>query len=287
MLKLGQADQAIITSLVALGYSTSAAILAYYGNETALATQQKNDNTPLTAADLVAHEALARGLPAIIDIPFISEESDASSYCQTHQDYWLVDPIDGTRDFIDQTGEFCIAIARIVNHRPVLGFIYAPVSHQYWVALQGKGAYKGKAGERNAPLALQTIHSSQHSDTLRLITARPERSKRLERFINHALGAHQNVYSGSALKFCAIAEGRADLYPKLSSRTCQWDIAAGEIILSEAGGAVRLLGNKIAQYGKGGSLINPPFLAYGAAIDQAKLDFYFQFMQDDPDIANA
>ncbi len=274
---LDQHDQVVISALVALSQSTSAAILTFYCQRHKLNTQHKANDTPLTDADIVAHHLLTQELPNIIDLPIVSEESSHEQQQMNYDDYWLIDPIDGTRNFIEEVDEFCIAIARIQAGRPILGLIYKPVTHQYWFALKNKGAYTGHA-QADGSLLLSPIHSSPLITTPRIITSRFHRSIKLQHFIEQAVGQHEHIYLGSALKFCAIAEGKADLYPKLSATTCQWDIAAGDVIISEAGGGIMIAGEQTILYGADFSLINPPFIAYGAGISASDLDTYQHFI---------
>ena len=268
--------QHLIKQIAALGQKTGAAILSFYGQPDRYHIQQKSNHTPLTAADLAAHDLLTRELPRIIDLPCLSEESNADVHHNPPDDYWLIDPIDGTREFIENTGEFCIAIARIQQHRPTLGFIYAPVSGDYWYALRGQGAYKTDTNGNT-----RRLHCRPAPSPLTIITARMHIGKRMRDYLTRNFGDYQHICRGSVLKFCAIAEGEADLYPKLSPTTSQWDIAAGDILLHEAGGGLRLLNNRPAQYGdsKQNSTTNPPFLAYGAGFDEADLQRHFAAMQ--------
>lgn len=265
--------QQLISAIAALGHKTGAAILSFYGQPERYHIQQKSNHTPLTAADLAAHELLVRELPRIIDLPCLSEESDAAVHHNPPGDYWLIDPIDGTREFIENTGQFCIAIARIRQGRPTLGFIYAPVSGDYWYALHGQGAYQTDACGNTRRLQCRPAATPPT-----IITARPGLGQRMRAYLSDNFGDYRHICRGSALKFCAIAEGDADLYPKLTPTTSQWDIAAGDILLHEAGGGLRLLGNHLAQYG-GSDTLNPPFLAYGAGFDEAALQRYFTAMQ--------
>ena len=271
---LGADAQHLVKQIAALGQKTGAAILSFYQRPDSYRIQQKSNHTPLTAADLAAHDILIHELPRIIDLPCLSEESDAAVHQNPPDDYWLIDPIDGTREFIENTGQFCIVIARIQQHRPTLGFIYAPISGDYWFALHGQGAYKTDSAGNT-----RRLHCRAAPSPLTIITARTHLGKRMRDYLTRNFGDYQHICRGSALKFCAIAEGDADLYPKLSPTTSQWDIAAGDILLHEAGGGLRLLGNHLAQYGKGDS-INPPFLAYGAGFNETALQHHFASMQE-------
>lgn len=277
-------DQLLIAQLTALCHKTSAVILSYYGQKERLDIQNKSNDTPITRADLAAHDILVDALPGIIDIPVISEESDQATHKQRHRDYWLIDPIDGTREFIEETGGFCIAIARIVDHRPVLGYIYAPTQSTFWVAFDGKGAYRGngdaeivaagKVLNQLRPITCRTIHPP-----ITIITAHRKLSKRMQAYLEQSFGDYQREIAGSALKFCAIADGKADIYPKISCTTSEWDIAAGDILLHEAGGGLRLPDGSLRQYGTSESTLNPPFIAYGAGLSQDDVAEYCRHLR--------
>ncbi len=241
----------LLPQIEALCRKTSAEILSFYGNQSTLTISQKSDNTPLTQADLLAHQQLSSGLAAILPLPVVSEES--KDY-QPSDDYWLIDPIDGTREFIEQSSNFCICIARICQQRPRFGLIYAPLSGHYWYAQAGAGAYHWD-GQQHWRLQVQPRHH-------RLITARPRISAALKEFAAALLGHdYEHKTKGSALKFCLLAQGDADIYPKLVAATNEWDIASGDIILHEAGGFLRFGDGSLPRYGTKASPLNPPFIA--------------------------
>ncbi|MBV7435093.1 3'(2'),5'-bisphosphate nucleotidase CysQ [Cardiobacteriaceae bacterium TAE3-ERU3] len=284
---LDDRDQLLIAQLTALCRKTSAVILSYYGDQERLDIQTKANDTPLTQADLAAHDLLITNLPSIIDLPVISEESDGQSQLRRHSDYWLIDPIDGTREFIEQTDGFCIAIARIVNHRPVLGYIFSPTSNEFWFALNGKGAYKGiypKTSADKHPIAqaytFEKLRCRPIHTPITIITARRTLRKRMEAYLERSFGEYQHKTAGSALKFCHIVEGYADIYPKTSAATSEWDIAAGDILLHEAGGGLRLADGSIPRYGYNDTTLNPPFLAYGAELSEDTIKHYCALLRD-------
>ena len=276
---LDERDQLLIAQLTALCRKTSAVILSYYGDQERLDIQTKANDTPLTRADLAAHDALISGLPSIIDLPIISEESDGEAQLQRYSDYWLIDPIDGTREFIEQTDGFCIAIARIINHRPVLGYIYAPTSNDFWFALEAKGTYKGISSDSSSDdvsptYTLQKLRCKAVQAPITIITARRKLRKRTQAYLEQSFGQYRQETAGSALKFCRIVEGSADIYPKTSSATSEWDIAAGDILLHEAGGGLRLKEGSIPQYGINETTLTPHFIAYGAGLSVEKIARY-------------
>lgn len=282
---LDDRDQLLIAQLTALCRKTSAVILSYYGDQERLDIQTKSNDTPLTRADLAAHDALIEGLPSIIDLPIISEESDRKAQLQRYNDYWLIDPIDGTREFIEQTDGFCIAIARIVDHRPVLGYIYAPTSNEFWCAIKNKGTHKGTysniaTNDGEPTYTLKKLLCKTVEAPITIITARRKLRKPMEAYLERSFGQYRQETAGSALKFCRIVEGSADIYPKTSAATSEWDIAAGDILLHEAGGGLRLVDGSVARYGCNDTTLNPPFIAYGAALSEETIKRYCAFLRD-------
>lgn len=267
--------QDCISKIAALCANASAAILSFYGHQDRMGIMSKDDDSPLTQADLAADALLNEGLPKIANIPVVSEEN-RHSQTQRYEDYWLIDPIDGTKEFIQHTGEFCIAIARIYQHRPILGFIYSPIQETYWYAGAGLGAYKVLPNQAPQRLLCRNFNPQQPI----LLTARKKLSQRLQRFLQQQFGNHTYISQASALKYCQLAEGNADFYVKLSLGGSEWDIAAGDILLQEAGGGLRYFPNHIVEYGKRENLLNPPFLAYGAGFDETQLSAYFSAMQE-------
>ncbi len=183
------------------------------------------------------------------DIPF-SERAE-------WQRYWLVDPLDGTKEFIKRTGDFTVNIALIDNHHPVLGVVYAPTSSNCYFAMRDAGAFKQLAdGTR---IALKT--RSCPKDNLRVIGSRRHGVSELQTFLNR-LGHFEMIAMGSSLKFCRVAEGEADVYPRFGL-TSEWDTAAAQCVLEQAGGAVFDTYGLPLQYNTRDSLLNPHFLAVG------------------------
>lgn len=223
--------------------------------------QRKEDNSPLTQADLAAHHVIEAGLNQITPGWAVLSEESASVPFSTRASwsrYWLVDPLDGTREFIKRNGEFTVNIALIENHAPVLGVVYAPAKGLMFYACQGEGAFKqvenseaGRINTRRYDVANLTVAGSRsHADGALL------------RFIERIGGPCEMVSLGSSLKICLVAEGRADIYPRLGP-TSEWDTAAAQCVLVEAGGAlIGLDGNKL-RYNTKESILNPYFLAVG------------------------
>lgn len=264
--------QDYILPIAALCRTTSAAILRFYGQKEHLHVQEKSNHTPLTNADLTAHRLLSEGLPNILPLPVVSEESSHTLKTASLRDYWLIDPIDGTKEFIAQTGEFCICIARIYQHHPIFGLIYAPTTHQYWYAIAGEGAYT-----TNNQGITKRLFCRRPNNQFTVITAKPQMHQNIRQYL-HAIfpdDDYQHIACGSALKFCFIAEGKADLYPKLAAKTCEWDTAAGDILLHEAQGGLRYLGNTSLRYGIADDPLNPPFLAF-AHCSEERIQAWFE-----------
>lgn len=230
--------------------------------------EHKDDATPLTEADTAAHNIIDSGLGALTpDLPILSEESAAIPFAvrQGWQRYWLVDPLDGTREFVKRNGEFTVNIALIDDQQPVLGVVYAPVLGVYYYACRGQGAYKRDA--MNEP---QRIHS-RHWQGGRAVIAgsRSHRGTSLESFLAN-LGDYEMIPMGSALKSCLVAEGKADVYPRLGP-TSEWDTAAAQCVVEEAGGRITDTAMQTLRYNTKDSLLNPYFFACGAGeVDWSK-----------------
>lgn len=243
-----------IEQLLTLTNHVSESIMAFYTSSFEI--QQKADDSPVTQADLAASEQLERGLPNIADYPVLSEENIPNSpEWKTWETYWLIDPIDGTKHFINKTGEFCICIALIHQNRSVLGLIYAPSTQTAWIAQSGDTAViKYERSTRT------TLPSQAASPTTATISAKHLSDKMVT--LLEPLGDYQWRTRGSALKYIDIIEGKASIYPKLWD-TCEWDSAAGHCLVEVAGGQVLCLEDgETLHYGQRDSLINPHFIAF-------------------------
>ena len=250
----------------ALTRDAGAAIMRVYASD--FAVERKDDNSPLTAADLASHRVIVDGLRTLTpDIPVLSEESAEQAGWQERQHwsrYWLVDPLDGTREFVKRNGEFTVNIALIENHRPVLGVVYAPALDElYWASNGGHAGFstKSQSGElrtRARATPLLVAGSRSHGD--------PRTQAALEK-----LGPLTLVPLGSSLKFCRAARGEVDLYIRYGP-TSEWDTAAGQCVLEQAGGRVVEMDGNPLRYNAKESLLNPDFLACGdPAVDWAAL----------------
>lgn len=217
---------------------------------------QKADNTPVTTADILANNLIVRELSQLTpEIPILSEESEKIPFDQRRQwtTYWLVDPLDGTREFIKRNGEFSVNIALVDNHRSILGVIYAPVLQQDYYAWQQGGAWKQDSGAAPSPIHVR----KQPQDKLVVAGSRSHGSERYRNYLD-ALGDIELIPMGSSLKSCLVAEGTADLYPRLGP-TSEWDTAAAQCIVEEAHGYMLNTQGQPLRYNTKDSLLNPDF----------------------------
>lgn len=223
----------------------------------------KADFSPLTQADLASHQHIVAGLQRLAPaLPVLSEESQGITYDRRrHWDtFWLVDPLDGTKEFLRRNGEFTINIALIRGHRPVLGVVHLPVPGQTYWAAEGEGAFRSANGKTVRLQAAQTA-----GQPMKVVASRSHASTPTALFLDKMAQEHDLavVSRGSALKLCMVAEGEADLYPRLAP-TMEWDTAAAQCVVEQAGGRVTTLGNEPLRYNKE-DLLNPFFMVASPA----------------------
>jgi 3'(2'), 5'-bisphosphate nucleotidase len=251
--------EALAMSAQQLAWTAGALILGIYESDYEI--ESKHDETPVTTADLAAHDAIVEGLAELTpNVPVLSEESAGIPFATRSrwQHYWLVDPLDGTREFIKHTGEFTVNLALVGNHRPLLGIIHAPVTGVTYFAWNNGGAYKFSDGVDEA----HKIYTRPLEDApVRVAGSRGYAVKSLQTFLRR-LDNYEYVGVGAALKPCLIAEGSVDVYPRLGP-TSEWDTAAAQCILEEAGGKFTDLHLQPLRYNTKPSLTNPPFIAFG------------------------
>jgi len=251
-------DDALLQNVKNIALQAGQIILDIYHNPDELVVTQKSDRSPVTIADLKSHEFIQSSLTAISDhdYPVLSEESELPSYEERAQweYYWLVDPLDGTKEFIERTDEFAVCIALIHRHEAVLGVVYGPVSQTCYYAAQGVGAFISYPLSAPLPLQVSPIHEPLH-----VTISRRHYSTRMFDYLS-SFGDVDVRRMGSALKFGTIAQGNADLYPCFG-RTCEWDSAAGQCIVEVAGGTVTDLQGNPLRYNTQESIYNPPFIA--------------------------
>jgi len=231
----------------------------YEGNEFEI--KIKHDQSPITEADQIAHHIIVEDLEKLCPgVPLLSEEEEVPPFKLRQQwsEYWCIDPLDGTKEFIAGTYEFSVNIALIVDHQPILGVIVSPILQTCYTAIQGVGAFREDAlGHRDR---LQTGRWPQ-SQALKVAVSRRHSPLLLAERMSK-MGEYSVLSLGSSLKFCAIAEQRADLYPRFGP-TCEWDTAAGQCILEAAGGAVVDLQGLALRYNTKENIYNPGFIATG------------------------
>ncbi len=264
-----------IPQLLRISHEAGTAILEVYNSD--FAVEQKDDKSPLTLADRRSHEIIAcqlASLPAC-QLPLLSEEGRNISYDErkSWDMFWLVDPLDGTKEFVKRNGEFTVNIALIQNGRPLLGVIYVPVKNIFYFASEGLGSYKFELSNAVVPASIEGLlnissrlpiaHCPLPSASLiTVIGSRSHMSPETEQFINDLKTRHEKVdflAAGSSLKFCLIAEGKADVYPRFGP-TMEWDTAAGQAIVEQAGGRVlRADSREPLSYNKE-NLLNPSFI---------------------------
>ncbi len=242
-----------------LATGAGAAILAVYAQD--FEVEHKDDASPLTQADLASHRIIVEGLRTLTpDIPVLSEE-DADipwSVRRTWNRHWLVDPLDGTREFVKKNGEFTVNIALIENGVPVLGVVYAPVFDYLLHAERGAGAFLREGG---ADIAVMTRRPA--TAPLRVAASRSHLDERTSASLRR-MGETERHGLGSSLKFCRIAEGRIDVYPRFGP-TSEWDTAAAQCVLEAAGGVVLRLDGTPLDYNRKENILNPDFIALGDA----------------------
>lgn len=217
---------------------------------------QKADRSPLTSADLRADQVIRGGLEKAFPGVFILSEESSSGKVACHDTFFLVDPLDGTKEFVKRNGEFTVNIAYVAGGLPLAGVVYAPALDELYFAGRGLGVWKRSAGQEHA---LATCRD-RGGRALRVLGSRSHGGDRLAAWLASLTVAHSLDSAGSSLKFCRIAEGRADLYPRFGP-TSQWDTAAAQAILEEAGGCVVDLAGGGLRYGLERPVLNPDFVA--------------------------
>ena len=249
-----------IDAIIDIARQAGEAILSIYNTD--FSVEEKSDKSPLTEADMAAHKIIVERLAELTpEIPLLSEES-ASIPFETRsswQRYWLIDPLDGTREFIKRNGEFTVNIALIDQHEPVLGVVYVPVTALTYFGQRGKGAFKQAQGEAPVPIQVQ----AELRRPAQVAGSRSHAGDSLKQFLNN-LGEHEIVSMGSSLKICLVAEGKADVYPRLGL-TSEWDTAAAQAVVEAAGGRITKTDMEPLRYNTKEPLLNPFFFVFGDA----------------------
>jgi len=237
----------LLDELIATVKEAAKAILEVYNSDD-FEVSYKSDQSPLTIADKRSHEIIETTLKKLTpDIPVLSEEGKTIDYSERKKwkRFYLIDPLDGTKEFISRNGEFTINIALIQDSEPVIGVIHVPVQAVTYYAMKGHGAYKQDKDGKTQKI---TVKTSVDKDGLVVVASRSHPSQEVEDFLKK-IKVKDRVSRGSSLKFCIVAEGKADIYPRFNP-TWEWDTAAGDCILREAGGKVVDPKGKMLRYNK-------------------------------------
>jgi 3'(2'), 5'-bisphosphate nucleotidase len=249
----------LIKGLLPLAREAGAAILKVYSLGE-VKTTYKEGGSPLTEADSAAHDIIAAGLGMLTPgVPVLSEESRAEPYGvrRNWKSFWLVDPLDGTKEFLNRNGEFTVNIALIEDGAPVLGLVYAPVLDVAYYGIRGAGAFKAATGSAPEPIRTEGYTGG----AVRVVASRSHRGAALEAFLERIKEA-ECLSMGSSLKLCLVAEGRAHLYPRFGP-TMEWDTAAAHSVVEAAGGSVMDFEGRPLEYNKE-DLTNPFFMVTGS-----------------------
>ena len=248
-------NEQLIISTIEIAKEAGEAISQIYKSD--FDYQIKRDLSPITAADRLSHKIITERLKILTpEIPILSEENCNIPFKVRSQwaDYWLIDPLDGTKEFINNNGEFTVNIALIENNTPILGIIHIPISHETYWGSKNKGSFYLNANDDAVNISV----SNNHQNPIRIVASRSHPSEMLnyvlEKIINYEI-----IKIGSSIKFCHIASGQADCYPRFGP-TSEWDTAAGEAIVRYAGGHMVTLNGNLMQYNAKKDYLNPNFI---------------------------
>ncbi len=253
-----------LDALLRIAISAGKEILSVYERAGDIEVEIKDDSSPLTEADRRAHELIVEELQQFSpSIPILSEESDKSAFAERKNwsQFWIVDPLDGTKEFIKRNGEFTVNIALVNNGVPELGIVHVPVTGTNYLGKLGTGAWKiGTSGEFDE-ISASKLNSA--SGPVRVVASRSHRGELVDKLIaimEAELGQCEVVSMGSSLKICLLAEGKADIYPRLAP-TSEWDTAAAHAVLNAAGGEIYDTCFEALRYNQKETLLNPHFIA--------------------------
>jgi len=259
----------LLKPIIELSVRAGESILRIYDTEFKI--DEKKDLTPLTEADLHSHNIIVSGLKSITpDIPIISEEEKLENFSsrKRRKQYWLIDPLDGTREFINKNGEFTVNIALIENNIPVLGIVHVPVKSETYIGCKNFGAKKINAMREMKDIAI----NKKLNTPLKIVGSRSHRGDSLTKFLNF-IGEYEFLSVGSSLKFCMIAEGKADLYPRFGP-TSEWDTAAAQAVVEQAGGVVINRNLDRLLYNKKECILNSHFYVVGSNLISKMISDY-------------
>lgn len=253
-------DATLREGAIRIAEAAGAAIMRVYAGD--FDVVRKADASPLTDADLAAHHVIVDGLRALTpDIPVLSEEAATAVPAEERLRWprlWLVDPLDGTREFVKRNGEFTVNLALIEDGVAVFGVVQAPVTGVVWHGAPAEGAAFRREGGHE-----RTLRTTAAAAPLRVAASRSHRDARTAAFVGR-MGEVREVGLGSSLKFCALADGGLDVYPRFGP-TCEWDTAAGQCVLEAAGGAVLDPHGRPFRYNRRDTLLNGDFIALADA----------------------
>jgi 3'(2'), 5'-bisphosphate nucleotidase len=244
----------LLEKVVDIAREASDAIMEIYESDD-FEVELKEDDSPLTKADRAAHEIIEEGLQKIAEYPVVSEEGNHN--INGAKKFWLVDPVDGTKEFIKKNGEFTVNIALIENEEPILGVVSVPAKNVLYAGEKSQGAYKiDENGNKDE------ISAQFKGKVPKIVASRSHRDSRVDKLLE-AIGEHEEVSMGSSLKLCLVAEGEAQIYPRLAP-TCLWDTAAADAVVRSAGGKVRGLDGNALKYRPAENIKNPFFVVTSA-----------------------
>lgn len=251
-------DEKLLNPLLDIARAAGEEIMRIYAGE--FTVDMKEDKSPVTDADLAAHRVINTDLQRITPgMPVLSEESAGIPFSERGrwESYWLVDPLDGTKEFINKNGDFTVNIALIQRGVPLLGVVYVPVTGMSYYGCAGVGAFKRDRDGQASPIKVRKLIEGA---PVKVVASRSHRGPLLDGYLEK-LGPHETVSRGSSLKFCLVADGTADVYPRLGP-TSEWDTGAGHAVVLAAGGQVIGMDGKPLPYNSKDSLLNPHFIAY-------------------------
>lgn len=263
---LHEESRKLLPEVIELARLAGQKILEIYNTDFKISN--KDDNTPVTCADLAANDLIVQKLSELTpDFPVLSEESAEIPFQERRlwETYWLVDPLDGTKEFIEKTGQFSVNIALIHRHCPVIGVIYSPVKECSFYACKGNGAFYLDNNNRARSIQVRSLCLEEKQKTIVVAGTHSSRTAALQNFLDNleaGFNHYEIKFMGSSLKSCMVAEGKADIYARLGP-TSEWDTAAAQCIVEEAGGLITNTQMQVLSYNKKESLLNPEFFVFG------------------------
>lgn len=249
-------DNKKIDSIIEIAKEAGDSIMEIY--QTDFKHSTKNDNSPLTIADITSNNIICKFLRDLTpEIPIISEENSITSYSKRslYSEYWLVDPLDGTKEFINKNGEFTVNIALIENNKPIFGVVNAPAIGEIFWGFKEEGSFFQRKGGAKKKIRVREPHAEPV-----IVISRSHPSSELEKWLEQ-IESYKTIALGSSLKLCKLASGHANIYPRFGP-TSEWDIAAGHAVLKFSGGLLQTIDGNELLYGDRKNILNPSFIAY-------------------------